>query len=177
MRTTSLRRCFILCLALSTSFAVLRAEDRKEKKEEQGKEKKKEIVPPASFKEGSLHLSGFGGTPGDRSSFTVELLPDGTLHVVTKRFRQTRADRKVQLTEKRTKEFYEAMVKIVSETDLEKRGGGAMDGWYVTATIKLEEGEKKLGYSGFLDVEDISREFRIISDLIKKEIPLISFPE
>jgi hypothetical protein len=136
-------------------------------------EEKKPFEPPATFEQGSLHLRGFAGVPSSVVVFQVELLPDGTLRVETSAASRKRIQT-AQLTKQQTKEVYDAMVKIVSETDRIRLMGTVEKGWNVTARLKIGRAERTLTYADFDSIGEISREFRFIADLIRQELPKLS---
>ena len=102
--------------------------------------------------------------------FSAGLLPDGSLRVETDSLEERTTRHEAQLTKEQTQEFYEAMVKIVSETDPNRTRGGVQEGWEIIATIIPDGRKQERTYSNFGSIA-ISPEFRAIRDLIHEALP------
>jgi hypothetical protein len=124
---------------------------------------------PKIFENGTITISGYGGTPGDRSTFKIELDANGNLSEQLGRKKLEVPIRKVKLSPEKTQQFYEAMVKAVTETDPKILNGGVCDGSYVSVTIKSNAVERHQRYNKVDSLPLISPHFKVIYDTVKNQ--------
>jgi len=166
MGPIGLRRSLFAGLAVLLFVPALRAED------DTTPEAEPVIVVPALFEQGSVELSEFSGSLLERIEVGFKLTPDGSVEI-RRRYRfGKQIVEKANLNEQETKDFYDAAVKVVSESNPKNLQGHTEDGFNVAVVIKTDAGKRSQQYRDFDRAEAISPDFTKMEKLIATATPV-----